>query len=66
MKEDDFKISDYVTFHTKHGATTGIIELITPGIHGRFQIALITVRATYSGKPKKYHRPLFKLKHLKE
>lgn len=58
-KKEPFRISDFVTFHTQYGQTTGIIELI---ILSNPQKAIITVR-NMSGKPKKYTRPLYKLKH---
>lgn len=58
-KKEPFRIGDFVTFHTQYGKTIGIIELI---LLRNPQQAIITVR-TMSGKPKKYHRPLFKLKH---
>ena len=58
-KKEDFRIGDFVTFHTQYGHTTGIIELI---ILSNPQKAIITVRnGTF--KPKKYTRPLYKLRH---
>jgi hypothetical protein len=59
--KEPFRISDYVTFHTQYGTTTGIIENI---ILKNPQVAIITMR-TLHGKPKRYTRPLYKLKHLK-
>ena len=59
---EPFRIGDYVTFHTQYGPSTGIIELITTGRAGRHQVAIITVRHLH-GKPHRYHRPLYKLKH---
>jgi len=59
MSKGSFNIGDFVTFHTKRGPTTGIIEII---ILENPQKAIITVRTTFSGKPKLYKRPLYKLK----
>ncbi len=59
--KSNFRVSDFVTFHTQYGQTTGIIEDISVGYKGKHQIAEITVRTMF-GKPKKYHRPLYKLK----
>lgn len=58
----DFRIGDFVSFHTRIGYRTGIIELIEfrPGRH---QVATITVKnGTF--KPVKYRRPLYKLRHI--
>ena len=60
----DFYISDWVSFHTQYGYRTGLIELILHGEKGKKpQRAIITVR-NLSGKPKKYIRPLYKLKKV--
>jgi hypothetical protein len=56
-----FKIGDYVSFHTQFGKTTGIIEDIY--LTRPFRTAYITVREM-GGKPRKYHRPLFKLRKV--
>lgn len=57
-----FKINDWVTFHTKYGYRIGIIDYIMPGVKGeRFTRARITVRNTGT-IAKQYTRPLFKLK----
>jgi len=53
-------VNDYVTFHTQYGQTTGIVEEI---YLSRPRIAYITVRTMF-GKPKKYYRPLYKLKKV--
>lgn len=59
-KFDPVHIGDFVSFHTQYGKTTGIIEDIR---FGNPQIAYITVRTMF-GKPKKYHRPLYKLRKV--
>jgi len=57
-KHDPIRINDFVTFHTQYGSTVGIVEQI---YFGNPQIAYITVRTMF-GKPKRYYRPLYKLK----
>lgn len=58
-EEKPFRVGDFVRFHVWDGHATGIIEnirLANP------QTAMITVRnGTF--KPKKYYRPLYKLRH---
>jgi len=77
-KDDHFRVGDYVTFHTKDGQATGIIEDIffrvpksCMKLGAKYKglpppahrVALITVRnGTF--KPKKYHRALYKLKRV--
>ncbi len=64
-KKRAIRISDYVSFHTRHGATTGIVEYIAyAGGDPLYDQAIITVRDTFSGRPRRYRRRLFKLKFL--
>lgn len=60
-KITQLKPGDYVRFHCKHGHSTGIIETIYQDVP--FRIARICVR-NMSTKPKRYYRPLFKLKKI--
>lgn len=58
----EFRIGEWVTFHTRLGYRIGIIDYIIPGVKGeRFTRARITVRGTNT-IAKQYTRPLFKLK----
>jgi len=62
LKYHEFKINDWVTFHTIKGYRVGIIDYILPGEIGlRPTRARITVRNTGT-IAKQYTRPLYKLK----
>ena len=64
-REKDFYIGDYVTFHTKHGTTTGIIEEIYMGCYDKGIPRIAKISVKYQPyRTKSYKRPLYKLKHL--
>jgi len=64
-RDKNFYTGDYVTFHTKYGTTTGIIEEIYMGSYAKGIPQKAKISVKYQPyRTKSYMRPLYKLKHL--